>query len=124
MKGAKPETPAMSCVMAYEVHECSTPQLRGELAVTGWGASTWFSGAVTHIAAGKRGADYTIYFRSDKKHIVTKLPAANYGPGSVNEVTQKSKLGWVFLLPTAVAGGEVAPGGGGAGAPARARDAL
>ena len=68
----------------------STPQLRGELAVTGWGASTWFSGTVTHIAAGRKGSDYTIYFKSDKRYIVTKLPAANYGPGSVGEATRKS----------------------------------
>ena len=50
----------------------------------------WESGTVTHIAAGRKGSDYTIYFKSDKRYIVTKLPAANYGPGSVGEATRKS----------------------------------
>jgi hypothetical protein len=85
-----------------------TPQLRDEVAVTGWGATVWHSGVITHVGTGtkRKGLEYTVYFSSDKKYIVCNLPDNKYGRGAVDERTSAVTLGWVFLVPTKEAGGE------------------
>ena len=86
----------------------ATPQLRDEVAVTGWGATVWHSGVLTHVGTGtkRKGLEYTVYFSSDKKYIVCHLPDNKYGPGAVEARTSAVTLGWVFLVPTKEAGGE------------------
>ena len=39
-----------------------TPQLRDEVAVTGWGATVWHSGVITHVGTGtkRKGLEYTV----------------------------------------------------------------
>ena len=60
---------------------------------------------ITHVGTGtkRKGLEYTVYFSSDKKYIVSDN---KYGPGAVEARTSAVTLGWVFLVPTKEAGGE------------------
>ena len=91
-------------------HNGCTPQPNDELAVSGFGGTTWYTGTIVAVDFSNKGKPYRTLFKAGSKYSGLALKAGNYGPAVVapafGDQPEHVAGGWYYLVPTTEAGGQ------------------
>ena len=91
-------------------HNGCTPQPNDELAVSGFGGTTWYTGTIVAVDLSNKGKPYRTLFPADAKYSDLALKPSNYGPAAVTpafgDQPEHVVGGWYYLAPTIEAGGQ------------------